>query len=108
MMVGISPETGLTVSGALQAAERLKRAVTTEIASVEKRRKVGGLFRKQFGLASEQDRMIAINRIHRIIANPSNQLQDIVDPVVKAKVGDSGFYILIQYTFNGRPESVTL
>lgn len=108
MMVGIHPGTGLTVSDAAQAAERLKKAITTELGSVEKRRKVGGHFRKQHGLASEQDRMMAINRIHRIIANPHCQLQDIIDPVVQAQIGEAGFVISVNYTFNGRPESVTL
>ncbi|WP_239928391.1 hypothetical protein [Vibrio brasiliensis] len=98
----------MTVSDAAQAAERLKKAITTELASVEKRRSVGGHFRKQHGLASEQDRMMAINRIHRILANPDNQLSDIVEPTVIATIGDAGFRITVNYTFNGRPESTTL
>lgn len=108
MMMGIDPLTGLTVSGAAQAAQRLKKAISTELASVEKRRGVGGKFRKQHGLASEQDRMIAINRIHRVIANPECQLQDIVDPVVDARIGEEGFLISVNYTFNGSPESTQL
>lgn len=107
-MIGIDPETGLTVSGSTQAQQRLKKAITTQVASVEKRRGVGGTYRKQFGLASEQDRMTAINRIHRIIANPDNELSDIVDPVVSATVGDTGLKISVDYTFNGKPESLTL
>jgi hypothetical protein len=107
-MIGIDPETGLTVSGSSQAAQRLKKAITTQLASVEKRRKVGGAYRKQFGLASEQDRMIAINRIHRIIANPDNELSDIVDPSVTVLIGSAGLAIKVDYTFNGKPESLTL
>lgn len=107
-MKGIDPETGLTVSGSEQAKQRLKKAITTQTASVEKRRKVGGTFRKQFGLASEQDRMTAINRIHRILANPDNELSDIVDPVVSASIGSAGLIIKVDYTFNGKPESLTL
>lgn len=107
-MMGIDPLTGLTVTDAEQAVQRIKKAISTQIGSVEKRRRVGGEYRKQYGLASEQDRMIAINRIHRVIANPDNHLKDIINPVVIAKLSDEGINLKIEYTFNGSPKSTQL
>ena len=108
MQQGIDPKTGLTVTGAKQAACRLGKAITTQIGSREKRRKVGGEFRKLMGLASEHNRMKAINRIHRIIANPENDLQDILDPVVDIRIHGAGFRARIHYTYNGQAEVLEL
>ncbi|MBN8090499.1 hypothetical protein J0J26_20510 [Vibrio vulnificus] len=107
-MRGIDPNTGLSVSGAAQAAQRLAKAITTQIGSREKRRNVGGEFRCLMGLANERNRMKAINRIHRIIANPANDLLDIVDPVVTVTIHGTGFRVRIDYTYNGQREVVTL
>lgn len=109
-MIGIDPETGLSVSGAQQAAQRLKRAITTEIGSRNKRRKVGGNFRRQYGIANEEGRMIAINRIHRIIANPHNDLSDIQNPIVKASIKPNadGYYIRVTYDYKGQLSEVEL
>ncbi|MFL7036431.1 hypothetical protein BCS71_25175 (plasmid) [Vibrio lentus] len=108
MQQGIDPETGLTVSGGKQAACRLAKAITTQLGSREKRRKVGGEYRKLMGLANEHNRMKAINRIHRIIANPANDLSDIVKPEVDIRIHGTGFRTQIYYTYNGQSEVLEL
>lgn len=108
MQRGIDPETGLTVTGAKQAACRLGKAITTQLGSREKRRNVGGEYRKLMGLANEHNRMKAINRIHRIIASPANDLQDIVDPVVDIRVHGTGFRTKIHYKYDGQSEVLEL
>ncbi|MFZ3441131.1 hypothetical protein L2D37_25665 [Vibrio harveyi] len=108
MQQGIDPNTGLTVTGGKQAACRLAKAVTTQIGSREKRRNVGGEYRKLMGLANEQNRMKAINRIHRIIANPANDLSDIVNPIVDIRIHGTGFRTQIHYTYDGQKEVLEL
>ena len=49
MQQGIDPTTGLSVWGARQAECRLFKAITTQLGSREKRRNVGGEFRKLMG-----------------------------------------------------------
>ncbi|AUI87560.1 hypothetical protein BS333_14165 [Vibrio azureus] len=108
MQQGIDPNTGLTIAGAKQAASRLAKAITTQVGSREKRRQVGGEYRKLMGLANEYNRMKAINRIHRIIANPANDLADITDPVVDIRIHGSGFRTHIYYHYNGQKEVLRL
>ncbi|KZX63843.1 hypothetical protein JC606_17910 [Vibrio sp. IB15] len=108
MQMGIDPETGLTVTGAKQAACRLAKAITTQEGSREKRRKVGGQYRMLMGLANEQNRMRAINRIHRVITNPANDLADIADPVVDVRIHGTGFRIQIHYTYEGKREVLVI
>ncbi|CAH6982200.1 conserved hypothetical protein [Vibrio chagasii] len=107
-MEGIDPITGLSVSGAVQAAERLKRAITTEVGTREKRRKVGGKLRKLFGIANNYNRMIIINRIHRIIEDPHNDLQDIKNAEIDVRIHGAGYRISIHYDYEGQRESLSL
>lgn len=107
-MQGIDPKTGLTITGAQQAAQRLRRAMTTQLGSREKRRKVGGEVRKLNGVTSEFNRMRLINRIHRILANPANDLSDIKNPVLTVSVVNAGFRIQIDFDYDNTKESVTL
>lgn len=105
-MIGIHPDTGRTVTGADQAAQRLRKAITTLIGSREMRRSVGGEVVSLRGLANEKNRMIIINRIHRAIANPANDLADIQDPEVTCTLNGSGFRIVINYTYSGIAGSI--
>tara|TARA_Y100000588_G_scaffold332027_1_gene370012 strand:+ start:231 stop:554 length:324 start_codon:yes stop_codon:yes gene_type:complete len=107
-MNGIDPNTGLSVSDSKQAAQRLKRALTTQIGSRPKRRKVGGEVRKHHGIASEEGRMIIINRIHRVIANPHNHLADIKNPIVQAAIAGAGYRIRVIYDYNGEQGAIEL
>ncbi|GLT16279.1 MULTISPECIES: hypothetical protein [Vibrio] len=108
MQQGIDPTTGLSVWGARQAECRLFKAITTQLGSREKRRNVGGEFRKLMGLANEHNRMQAINRIHRIIANPANDLSDIVNPKVDIRIHGAGFLTRINYTYDGQKQVLEL
>lgn len=107
-MNGIDPDTGLSVSGSAQAAQRLKRAISTQIGTRPKRRKVGGEVRKQNGTASEEGRMIIINRIHRVIANPHNQLADIKNPIVQAAIAGAGYRVRVIYDYYGEQGAIDL
>lgn len=107
-MRGINPLTGLTVSGSQQAAQRLKKAITTEVGTREKRRKVGGRVRKLFGTANGYNRMLLINRIHRLIDEPANDLKDIQNAEVLVTIHGAGFKVVINYEYNGKLESVEL
>ena len=107
-MRGIDPLTGLTVSGSYQAAQRLKKAITTELGTREKRRNVGGNVRKLFGIANGYNRMLIINRIHRVIDNPDNDLKDIQNAEVLVTIHGAGFKVVINYEYNGNKESVEL
>ena len=108
MQQGIDPNTGLTVWGARQAECRLVKAITTQLGSREKRRDVGGEFRKLMGLANEHNRMQAINRIHRLIANPANDLSDIVNPQIDIRIHGPGFRTRIQYIYDGQEQVLEL
>lgn len=105
-MQGVDPNTGLTITGAAQAAQRLRRAITTQIGSREKRRKVGGKVRKLGGVVDESHRMKLINRIHRILANPENDLSDIKNPVLIVDVVGAGFRIRIEFDYDDVKESL--
>ena len=107
-MIGIDPKTGKTVSGVEQAGERLKKAITTRIGTVEKRRNVGGKVMSIYRLANEINRMLIINRIHRLVKNPANDLLDIKINVVDVKIINAGFYIKISYYWNGIEGNITL
>ena len=107
-MQGIDPNTGLTAKGTAQAALRIAKAITTEIGTVEKRRKVGGRARALFGLASEVNRLKLINRIYEIFANPENDLSDIKPLSVNPQIINAGFRIVIDYEYNGGRDRVTI
>ena len=107
-MRGIDPSTGLTVTGSPQAAQRLKKAITTEIGTREKRRLVGGKVRKLFDIANGYNRMLIINRIHRVIDNPANDLKDIKNAEVQVTIHGAGYKVVIKYEYKGEQESVEL
>ncbi|MBD1559600.1 hypothetical protein HC752_21895 [Vibrio sp. S9_S30] len=99
--IGIDPHTGRTVSGVEQLKARLSRAITTQIGTREKRRNVGGEFRKLGDIANPENQMKATNQIHRIIANPSNELSEVRDPVVLVSIEGAGFRVRVRFNYKG-------
>lgn len=107
-MEGVDPNTGKTISGVGQAKARLFRAITTELGTRNKRRNVGGNVRKLFSIANETNRMKLINRIHRIIDNPDNDLSDIKNAEVTVTIHGAGFRVRIDFEYQGQQGNLEL
>jgi len=106
-MRGIDPHTGLTVSGADQAKQRIIKAITTELGTRKKRRDVGGKVRALFGLTTRRNQLLIVNRIYRMFANPANDLLDIEPTHVSVDIINAGFRIVIKFTYNNQQETLT-
>ncbi|HFQ4959203.1 TPA: phage baseplate protein [Vibrio vulnificus] len=101
-MIGIDPQTGLTVSGESALSCRFARVLTTEVSTRVKRRGVGNRAVARLGKQqTPTEAMIVQNLTLEALSKPDNGLTDYQGIRCQATPTDRGFLVKVSGSWRG-------